>query len=112
MTLDPQKLEGWDAIEAALRAEGEAARRTAVVPSAALVWWRAQLRARQEAARAVTRPIAIAQGLAVACSAGLALGIAGVAVGWARGALGAAFDWSSAVTSLVADPAVRDMAGR
>ena len=36
-------------------------------PPASLVWWRAQIRAREEAARAAARPIAVAQGLAVVC---------------------------------------------
>jgi hypothetical protein len=31
------------------------------IPSSAVMWWRAQMRARQEAARAAARPIAIAQ---------------------------------------------------
>jgi hypothetical protein len=31
------------------------------IPSSAVMWWRAQMRARQEAARAAGRPIAIAQ---------------------------------------------------
>ena len=33
-------------------------------PSPGVVWWRAQMRARQEAARAATRPITVLQGLA------------------------------------------------
>lgn len=43
----------------------------AAVPSAAVVWWRAQLRARQEAERRVARPIGIAQGVSLACGAGV-----------------------------------------
>lgn len=34
------------------------------VPASGLVWWRAQLRAREEAARAAGRPIAFVQGVA------------------------------------------------
>lgn len=34
------------------------------VPSAGVVWWRAQLRAREEAARAAGRPVAFIQGVA------------------------------------------------
>jgi hypothetical protein len=51
------------------------------VPSAAHVWWRAQMRARQEAAAAAARPIAVAQGVAAASAAGLAA--AAIAFGWA-----------------------------
>lgn len=38
------------------------------VPSAGLVWWRSELRARQDAVRTVERPIRWAQYIAVACS--------------------------------------------
>lgn len=44
------------------------------VPSSAVVWWRAQMRARREAARQATRPLTIAQsvgavaGIVVLCS--------------------------------------------
>jgi hypothetical protein len=41
------------------------------VPDATLVWWRAQLRAHEEAGRKAARPIAMVQGVAI--------GIAGVA---------------------------------
>ena len=34
------------------------------IPSAGIVWWRAQLRAREEAARAAGRPVAFIQGVA------------------------------------------------
>jgi len=43
----------------------------APVPDATLVWWRAQLRAHEEAGRKAARPIAMVQGVAI--------GIAGVA---------------------------------
>lgn len=35
-------------------------------PTSGVVWWRAQMRARNEAAQAVTRPITVIQGLALA----------------------------------------------
>jgi hypothetical protein len=38
------------------------------LPDAGLVWWKAQLRARREAAELATRPIALAERFAVACS--------------------------------------------
>lgn len=60
----------------ALLHEHEAAYAEARVPSSAVVWHRAQLRAREEAARAATRPIGFVQGLAFACGIALALGAA------------------------------------
>jgi hypothetical protein len=44
------------------------------VPPASLVWWRAQLRAREEAARAALRPIRFAQLAAAVCGAMLVVG--------------------------------------
>jgi hypothetical protein len=38
-------------------------------PSSGIVWWRAQMRARQEAARAATRPITVVQALGLASGA-------------------------------------------
>ena len=70
----------------ALHDDREAACRDAPVPSSQMVWWRATIRARAEAARAASRPITIAQGAAAACAAGLACGLAGTAwrsVHWA-----------------------------
>ncbi len=49
----------------------------AALPSADLVWWRAQIRARTEAARAASRPIAVVQALGVACLVGVVVGLAG-----------------------------------
>ncbi len=51
-------------IAGAVRRDYEAARLEAQLPSAGLVWWRAQLRARQEGAAAADRPITIAQAAA------------------------------------------------
>jgi len=42
------------------------------VPSAGLVWWRAELRARQKAAQAAQRPMTLASSLAAAAAAGVA----------------------------------------
>jgi hypothetical protein len=49
------------------------------LPAAGTVWWRATIRARAEAARAVSQPITLAQGIAAACAVGLAFGLAGLA---------------------------------
>jgi hypothetical protein len=51
--------------------------RHARVPSSGLVWWRAQRRARQEAARAAARVVTIVQGVSVVAGIGAAVAIAG-----------------------------------
>jgi hypothetical protein len=68
-------------------------------PSSAIVWWRAQMRARQEAARAAERPLAIVHALSIACVAGLLLGLFGLAARWARRA-----PWSLNLSDLSASP--------
>jgi hypothetical protein len=52
------------------------------VPPSGRVWWRAEMRARQEAAHKAAQPITIAQGLAGACAAGLVL--AYIEIVWLR----------------------------
>jgi hypothetical protein len=64
----------------ALHDDREAACREALVPGAGMVWWRATIRARADAARTASRPITVAQGVAGACAAGLTCGLAGI--GW------------------------------
>lgn len=100
------------AVSVALAADAASARATTTVPSAAVVWWRAQVRARQEAARAATRPITVVQGLAIACSAGIALGIAGFAGAWLRGVTSSLLGWSLSAASAAADAGVADVASR
>lgn len=53
------------------------AQRRATVPTAEIVWWRAQMRARQEAARTAARPILFTQALAFAALIGLLVSLAG-----------------------------------
>lgn len=72
----------------AIAAEAALARQEAAPPSSAIVWWRAQMRARQEAAQAAGRPITIVHGLAIACGAGLTLSLIGSAVAGVRGSSG------------------------
>ena len=50
--------------------------REAQPPSSGMVWWRATIRARAEAARTATQPISILQGIAAACIVGAAAGLA------------------------------------
>jgi anti-sigma factor RsiW len=73
------------AVVRAVRADHAAACRDAAVPSAGLVWWRASIRARAEAARTAEQPISVAQA------------VAGAAIAAAGGALGA-FLWHAVPT--------------
>jgi hypothetical protein len=54
--------------------------REAQPPAAGMVWWRATIRARAEAARTATQPISVLQGIAGASLVGVAAGI--VTVAW------------------------------
>ena len=75
-------------VQEAIAAEAAAARREAAPPSSAIVWWRAQMRARQEAAQAVERPLTIVHAVAIACGIGLLLSVAGIALALVKGTLG------------------------
>ena len=55
----------------ALTDEHRTATMEASIPSSGIVWWRAQMRARQEATAVAMRPINLVQGLSFACGAGL-----------------------------------------
>ena len=77
------------AVALPLLMEGDAAYAEAQVPSSGMVWWRAQLRARREAERAASRPIAIVQAVAFACGAVLVT----IAALWARPALPNMREW-------------------
>ena len=68
-----------DPIARALRDDCDALERDAKIPGAGLVYWRASIRARSEAARRVERPFTIAQGLAAAAVAGVGAALAGFA---------------------------------
>jgi hypothetical protein len=58
-------------------------------PSSGIVWWRATMRARQEAAQAATRPITVVQGVALASGAAVFMMILSAAAptlsGWFGG---------------------------
>lgn len=69
-----------------LREEHALACREARLPSAGLVWWRAELKARQEAARMAARPMTFMQVVAAACALAAALTLAGMFTPWLRGA--------------------------
>ena len=75
----------------------ECARAEAAVPTASAVWWRAQIRAREEAARVAARPLLIFQALATVVVAVVAVALAPAASTWIRAslaALGAAEFWA------------------
>jgi len=58
-------------VAGALHEDHEAAWRDARIPSSARVWWRAEMRARQEAARRAAQPMAVVQAAAAACGGGV-----------------------------------------
>jgi hypothetical protein len=74
---------------------------SARVPSAGTVWWHAQLRARQDAARSVGKPITLAQGALLAACGGVAGAVFGATTGWFQRALHATADAARSVTSSV-----------
>jgi len=60
-----------------IRREFEHTQQQARVPTPEIVWWRAQMRAREEAARTAARPILFTQALAMAALIGLLVSVAG-----------------------------------
>jgi hypothetical protein len=76
------------AVFAAIADERDAAEHDVIVPPSNLVWWRSQIRAREEAAAAAARPIAVAQIVAVACLIGAALSLAPFALATMKLAVG------------------------
>lgn len=60
-----------------IREEFEHTTQTARVPTPEIIWWRSQMRARQEAARKAARPILFTQALAFAALIGLLVSVAG-----------------------------------
>jgi hypothetical protein len=64
-------------VATAIQADHDEAWREANVPSSGQMWWRAEMRARQDAIREASRPVAVAQGVAAL----FALVVAAVA-GW------------------------------
>jgi hypothetical protein len=66
----------------ALPAEDDPGAQDPPLPDAALVWWRAQVRARDEAVRLAARPITIAQAAALAATVGVGGAIFGATASW------------------------------
>ena len=83
---------------AALSQEREAAWESGPVPPSSLVWWRAQVRAREEAARVAERPIAVAQGAALICLLAVAVAVAPLALPWSKRMAASATDLAAWLT--------------
>ncbi|HMC76024.1 MAG TPA: hypothetical protein VKH34_02790 [Vicinamibacterales bacterium] len=88
MEPEPTDAEIEAIVAEAIAAEAVLARSEAAPPSSAIVWWRAQMRARQEAALAASRPITIVHALAIAAGAGLMLSVIGYALAAVKGSSG------------------------
>lgn len=67
-------------------------RAAAVIPDSGRVWWLAQVRARREALESASRPITIAQAIAIACAVGVLGACFGATSAWFQ----AAFQWTAA----------------
>ena len=68
----------------ALHEDRDAAVPDAQVPSASLVWWRAELRTRQEAMRTVARPITLVEAFGAASAIGVAAAFLNRAWPWLK----------------------------
>jgi hypothetical protein len=74
-------------IAGALNTARDETRASAVIPDSGRVWWMAQIRARREAIDSASRPIAIAQALALACAVGVLGACLGASSGWFQSTL-------------------------
>lgn len=67
-------------------------------PTSGVVWWRAQMRARQEAAQKATRPITVVQGVALSAFVAVLAAILGALsprlIAWFRGLDAPGLGWS------------------
>jgi hypothetical protein len=75
------------AIAGAIDDDRTAMRACAAVPDSGLVWWRAQMRARREAAAAAGRPITAVQVIAFACAMAVLGACFGATSTWFQAAL-------------------------
>jgi hypothetical protein len=69
------------ALARALHNDRDDACASAHPPSAGVVWWRAQRRVREEAARRAARPISFVHGIALGCAAAAAVAIVSLGAG-------------------------------
>jgi hypothetical protein len=63
------------AVAGPILAERDSFSTEAHVPSSAVMWWRAQMRAKQEAAREATRPVNVAHTVGAICAVALAVAL-------------------------------------
>ena len=96
----------------AIAAEAALAQSEAAPPSSAIVWWRAQMRARQEAALAANRPITIVHALAIAAGGGLMLSVIGYALAGVKGSSGWLTDVYQSLAAAAAPLAAVDLTSR
>ena len=93
----------------AIAAEASFAQTEAQPPSSAIVWWRAQMRARQEASQLAEQPITIVHALSIAAGIGLLLSVVSYAVAGVKGSLA----WvTAAAQALAAGVAAVDLTSR
>lgn len=90
------------ALSRALLEDHRALVNEANVPSSAIVWWRAQMRSRREAAERAIQPMTVVQGLAAACATGLLIAAAGFVSPTFRGALAWLAGQARSVTAVTA----------
>ena len=89
----------------AIASEASRAAAEAQPPSSAIVWWRAQMRARREAAELAERPITVVHALSIAAGLGLMLSVIGYAVAGVKGSFSwIAGVWQSASAAAAAFP--------
>lgn len=69
----------------AMAAEAAMAASEAQPPSSAIVWWRAQMRARREATELAQQPITIVHALSIAAGLGLMLSLVGYVIAVVKG---------------------------
>jgi hypothetical protein len=91
------------AVASAMRDDREAAWQQANIPSAGQVWWRAEMRARQEAIHKASRPITIAQGVAALLTLALTATAGWFAWTWIEQQM-PAFDFASVSAQAFASP--------
>ena len=85
------------AVAGAIQEDYASARASAQVPSAGLVWWRAQLRARQRVAETAGRPITYVHAAAAVLAACLLFTLGGLVWPWLR----ASVTWIDQVSRVV-----------
>jgi len=91
-----------DVVSVALAMREDQARQpveSAALPDATLVWWRAQLRAHEEAGRKAARPIAMVQGVGIGIAGVAALSLGRTFWPWIR-------EYASGISSAAANVAV------